>query len=140
MLEATVAEMERLGASRSRIVAAAGPMISQPNYEVGADLVERFLAADPDNARFFAPGKPGHSMFDLPGYVVARLERLGLAAVDDLALCTYGDPAGSTPTAAPPTAASRTTAGTSTPSRWRARLRPLSLARSDSIGGSGAWR
>ena len=92
MLEATVAAMERLGASRSRIVAAAGPMISQPNYEVGAELVERFVAADADNARFFAPGKPGHAMFDLPGYVAARLERLGLAAVDDLALCTYARP------------------------------------------------
>ena len=92
VLEATVAAMERLGASPSRIVAAAGPMIHQPNYEVGHDLVERFLAADSDNGRFFAEGRPGHSMFDLPGYIAARLGRLGLAAIDDLALCTYGDP------------------------------------------------
>jgi YfiH family protein len=92
VLEATVAAMERLGAARSRIIAAAGPMIRQPNYEVGAELVERFTAADPDNARFFAAGRLGHAMFDLPGYVAARLGRLGLAAVDDLALCTYADP------------------------------------------------
>jgi YfiH family protein len=92
VLEETVAAMERLGAARSRIVAAAGPMIRQPNYEVGAELVERFTAADPGNARFFAAGRPGHAMFDLPGYVAARLGRLGLAAVDDLALCTYADP------------------------------------------------
>ena len=93
VLEATIAEMERLGAERSRMIAAAGPMISQPNYEVGPELVEQFRAADPDNARFFAPGKAGRSMFDLPGYVVTRLRRAGLAAIDDLALCTYGDPA-----------------------------------------------
>jgi YfiH family protein len=93
VLEATVVEMERLGASRSRIVAAAGPMIHQPSYEVGAELVEKFVASDADNARFFAPGQPGHFMFDLPGYVVARLKRLGLAAIDNLALCTYADPA-----------------------------------------------
>ena len=92
VLEATVAAMERLGAARSRIVAAAGPMIRQPNYEVGPELVERFIAADPDNARFFAKAAPSHSMFDLPGYVAARLSRLGLAAIDDLALCTYADP------------------------------------------------
>jgi YfiH family protein len=92
VLEATIEAMERLGASRLRIVAAAGPMIRQPSYEVGTDLVERFLAADPDNTRFFAAGRPGHAMFDLPGYVAARLGRLGLAAVEDLALCTYGDP------------------------------------------------
>jgi copper oxidase (laccase) domain-containing protein len=67
-------------------------MIRQPNYEVGADLVERFMAADPNNTRFFAPGRPGHSMFDLPGYVALRLKRLALADVEDLALCTYADP------------------------------------------------
>lgn len=93
VLEATVAAMEKLGASRGNITAAAGPMISQPNYEVGPDLVERFLGADGDNARFFAAGRPGHSMFDLPGYIVARLERAGVGRVEDLALCTYADPA-----------------------------------------------
>jgi copper oxidase (laccase) domain-containing protein len=67
-------------------------MIHQPNYEVGPDLVEKFMAADADNARFFAPGRPGRSMFDLPGYVTARLQRLGIGPVDNLALCTYGDP------------------------------------------------
>ena len=92
VLEATVEAMEKLGASRSRIVAAAGPMIHQPNYEVGPELVEKFVAAEADNARYFAPGKPGHAMFDLPGYVVARLKRLNLAAVENLGLCTYADP------------------------------------------------
>ena len=93
VLEATVAAMEKLGASRARIVAAAGPMISQPNYEVGAELVEKFVAADKDNARFFTAGKPGHAMFDLPGFVTAKLGRMGLAKVENLALCTYADPA-----------------------------------------------
>ena len=93
VLEATIAAMEKLGASRKNIVAAAGPMISQPSYEVGTDLTERFIAADPDNARFFAPGKPGHAMFDLPGYIVERLTRASIAKVDNLALCTYADPA-----------------------------------------------
>src|SRR3954467_6102335 len=38
VLEATLAAMEQLGAQRARVVAALGPMISQRNYEVGADL------------------------------------------------------------------------------------------------------
>jgi YfiH family protein len=92
VLEATIAAMEKLGAARERIVAAAGPMIRQPNYEVGPELAEKFLAADPDNSRFFAPGRPGHSMFDLPGYIVARLARAGLKQIEDLAFCTYADP------------------------------------------------
>jgi YfiH family protein len=92
VLEATIAAMEKLGAARERIVAAAGPMIRQPNYEVGPELAEKFLAADPDNSRFFVPGRPGHSMFDLPGYIVARLARAGLKQIEDLAFCTYADP------------------------------------------------
>src|SRR6185503_5300531 len=68
VLEATVTAMERLGATRARIAAAAGPMIRQPNYEVGPEFVARFKADDPANARFFAPGpRAGHARFDLPG-------------------------------------------------------------------------
>lgn len=94
VLEQTLSAMEKLGADRSRVVAAAGPMISQPNYEVGQDLVDRFLAADPANARFFVPAtRPGHAMFDLPGYVVARLKAAGVQHVENLAVCTYGNPA-----------------------------------------------
>ena len=94
VLEATIAEMEKLGAKRERIVAAAGPMISQRNYEVGQDLIDRFLQADKDNARYFAPAeRPDHAMFDLPRYVVDRLKRAGVVQVEDLGCCTYADPA-----------------------------------------------
>jgi hypothetical protein len=93
VIESAVAAMERLGAERGRIVAAAGPMIRQASYEVGPDLIDRFLAADPDNARFFAPaGRESHAMFDLAGYIIARLEEAGVAQVEDLGHCTYADP------------------------------------------------
>jgi polyphenol oxidase len=91
--DAAIAAMERLGARRQRIVAALGPMISQRNYEVGADLVERFRAADADNERFFSPAdRPGHALFDLPDYVAARLAGAGITEIEDLAACTYADP------------------------------------------------
>lgn len=93
VIEAAVAAMERLGARRSRIVAAAGPMIRQANYEVGPDLIERFLSADADNARYFVPAaRPGHALFDLAGYIVDRLKRAGIEQIEDLGYCTYGDP------------------------------------------------
>ncbi len=94
VIEATVAAMEKLGASRSRIVAALGPAISQPNYEVGAEFVGRFVAADSANSRFFAVSKrPGHAMFDLNGYIAARVEQADIRHFEDLRLCTYADPA-----------------------------------------------
>jgi YfiH family protein len=92
VLEGTIAAMEKLGAARARIRAAIGPLIRQPNYEVGNEFVERFTAADPANKKYFAAAtRPGHAMFDLPGYIRSRLERAEIACVEDLGLCTYAD-------------------------------------------------
>jgi YfiH family protein len=93
VVEATLAAMERLGADRARIAVALGPTISQPNYEVGPEFVERFLTADVDNARFFAEAqRSGHAMFDLNGYIADRVERAGVRNFTDLRLCTYAEP------------------------------------------------
>src|SRR5947209_13081286 len=93
VLEATVAAMEKLGARRSRIGAALGPMIRQANYEVGAEFIERFKTADASNDRFFGASRPGHATFDLAGYIRLRLERAEIKSIEDLCLCTYADPA-----------------------------------------------
>jgi hypothetical protein len=93
VIEATIAAMETLGSDRSRISVALGPTIRQPNYEVGPEFVERFLAADVDNARFFSPSqRDGHAMFDLTGYIADRVARAGVACFEDLGLCTYAEP------------------------------------------------
>jgi len=93
VIEAVVAAMEKLGAERSRIVAALGPTIRQPNYEVGPEFVARFLAADADNTRFFAASeRAGHAMFDLAGYIADRVQRAGIVNFEDLGLCTYAEP------------------------------------------------
>jgi YfiH family protein len=91
--EATLAAMEGLGARREAIHATVGPTISQDAYEVGPEFVERFLADDPRNDRFFraAVEKPGHAMFDLPGYILARLTAAGIGLAEPFGLCTYAD-------------------------------------------------
>ena len=93
VIEATVAAMEQLGANRSRITAALGPTISQPNYEVGPEFVERFVSAAAANARFFkASERAGHALFDLNGYIAARVQHAGIVKFEDLGLCTYAEP------------------------------------------------
>jgi YfiH family protein len=84
VLEATVDAMEALGARRAAIAAAIGPCISQASYEVDDAFRARFLAADPANARFFAPGRPGHVHFALESYAAHRLGQAGIAKVDRL--------------------------------------------------------
>ena len=70
VIDGTVAAMEKLGAERANITVTLGPTIRQDNYEVGPEFVERFLAADAYNARFFSDAaRAGHALFDLTGYI-----------------------------------------------------------------------
>jgi YfiH family protein len=93
VIEATVAAMEKLGADRSHIAAALGPTISQSNYEVGQEFVERFVSTDAGNARFFKGAeRAGHALFDLNGYIAARIEHAGIVNFEDVAFCTYAEP------------------------------------------------
>ncbi|WP_404286188.1 peptidoglycan editing factor PgeF [Microvirga sp. RSM25] len=92
VLESTIAAMERLGARRATIVAVLGPTISQKAYEVGPDFIRRFAEEAPGHVRFFKEAeKPDHAMFDLPGFIGARLEAAGVGEFSNLGLCTYSD-------------------------------------------------
>jgi len=80
IVHSTVAAMEALGARPARIAAVVGPCIAQDSYEVGADFEERFEHHDPGSGRFFASGAdPDKRLFDLPAFVLWRLEQAGVA-------------------------------------------------------------
>ncbi len=92
IVESTVEAMETLGAERSGIVAAIGPLIRQHSYEVGGEFVERFIEADAENGVFFIPSvREGHAMFDLAGFIRTRLENAGVLMIDDIGVDTYSD-------------------------------------------------
>jgi YfiH family protein len=92
IVETTVEAMENLGAERAGIVAAIGPLIRQPSYEVGNEFVERFIEADAENALFFIPAaRESHAMFDLAGFIRTRLEKAGVLVIDDIGVDTYSD-------------------------------------------------
>lgn len=92
IIEATVKAMEQLGAERTRIVAALGPMIAQKSYEVGPDVRDAFACKEPFFANFFAGGKRRDRFyFDLEGAVAGCLAISGIEAVEPLACDTYSD-------------------------------------------------
>ena len=91
--DATLAAMEGLGASRANIAVAIGPCIGRASYEVDEGFVQRFLADDPANERFFAAGKPGHAMFDIAAYVAARLAAAGVSRIAIGGQDTYAEEA-----------------------------------------------
>jgi len=91
VLENTIAAMEKLGAKRERIVAVLGPSISQQNYEVGPEFVERLTMENAADSSYLLPsGREGHALFDLNGYTIDRLERAGVTAAS-LGRCTYAE-------------------------------------------------
>ncbi len=92
ILEATIVAMESLGARRSRIHTALGPCISQPNYEVGKEFQDRFIAHNPSYARFFKTQlNATRPRFDLPGFILSDLAARGLASIASEAHCTYAN-------------------------------------------------
>ena len=88
--DSAIAAMEGIGARRERIVAAIGPCIALPSYEVDAVFRERFLDSDSANARFF-DSVAGSPHFDLPGYVRHRLIAAGIDEVEAIRLDTYAN-------------------------------------------------
>lgn len=86
VLENLVASLCEAGSKPEDLVAALGPTIAWDSYEVGPDFPQPILAQSADNALFFKPSppRPGHHLFDLPGYIESQLGRLGVGLVDNL--------------------------------------------------------
>ncbi|MFN3932502.1 MAG: peptidoglycan editing factor PgeF [Brevundimonas sp.] len=79
IVHSTVAAMQALGARPDRIVAVVGPCIAQASYEVDAAFHDRFDHHNAGSGRFFAPGATADKrLFDLPGYILWRLEQAGV--------------------------------------------------------------
>jgi polyphenol oxidase len=94
VIEATVDAMVERGARRERTVAAIGPCIAQPSYEVGPELRTQFTEADPGSAALFEP-HPGSDrlLFDLKAYVLRRLAAAGVEQRTALPDDTHADAA-----------------------------------------------
>lgn len=93
IIENTVTAMRSLGADPARIVAAVGPCIGPASYEVGLEFRETFMARDTSHDRFFQPGRTvGKSQFDLPSFILYRLEQAGIGAAEWVGRDTVAEP------------------------------------------------
>lgn len=89
ILENTIETMLKMGAKTQNIIALIGPCIAPQSYEVGEDMKEAFLKEDAKASLFFVPANAGKYRFDLPGYVLARLEHAGIGAAEWVGEDTY---------------------------------------------------
>ena len=86
ILVRTIEKMKSKGAKQ--IVAASGPCIWQDSYEVSQAFYDNL----PHAVSYFKPGnRPHHWQFDLPGYVMGRLQAVGIIAIVPSLGNTYTD-------------------------------------------------
>lgn len=91
VIEATLAHLAVLSAppdgsaqatgSTGAILAWLGPCIGPTAFEVGTDVYDAFVGADPESAACFAPEIPGKHLADLASLARLRLRRAGVTRI-----------------------------------------------------------
>lgn len=91
IIEETLKTMLSLGANLDEITAVLGPTISQANYEVDLAFMQQFTDRDESWQAFFSTGNDaGHVQFNLPAFIMMRLEKAGIKNAHNCNQCTYG--------------------------------------------------
>ena len=82
-----------LGSPAVNLLAYLGPAIGPTAFEVGADVRDAFLSADPGADAAFKPHTAGKWLADLFALARRRLTNCGVTQIYGGGLCTYRDPA-----------------------------------------------
>jgi YfiH family protein len=90
VVEATVAALD---CEPESLVAWLGPSIGPGSFEVGREVREAFVDADPGADGAFRAGRAGRFLADLPALARRRLAALGVRAVSGAGACTFLDAA-----------------------------------------------
>lgn len=91
VLEATIERLVEAGGDLGGAVAWLGPAIGPSAFEVGDEVREAFVAADPLAAAAFAPNTRGRWQADLFCLARQRLARAGVTVVGGGGVCTFTD-------------------------------------------------
>ena len=90
IIEATIATMDHEPAD---LMAWLGPAISQANFEVGEEVREAFVSADPGADAYFGRNERRRWQADLYGLAQRRLFAAGIGRISGGGWCTYADAA-----------------------------------------------
>ena len=90
IVENTVKIMIEHGAHVENIHAAVGPCLQQQSFECKEDMRREFLHKDEENNRWFKDKADGeHFLFNLEGFVVHKLEQLGIGNISASGIDTF---------------------------------------------------
>ena len=88
----TVEAMRDLGAGPQELVAAIGPCISEPEFEIGPEVIEAFRRRFGQGTPHASATQGGKGRADLQGALRTSLEGAGVGRIDTLARCTVREP------------------------------------------------
>ncbi len=91
VVESCIDLMVAQGSIRGDIIAAIGPHIAQKSYQVGQDLLASFMQQSPSNKEFFVPDEHNKYLFNICSYLMHRLQKAGIEAIEAIACDTYED-------------------------------------------------
>lgn len=90
IIDSTIKQMQKLGAEIHNMDIVIGPCIHQQSYEVDDKFFAVFIEEKKSNESFFIPSKnPDRYMFDLPGYVKAKLAVYNPKNIFDMGINTF---------------------------------------------------
>jgi YfiH family protein len=88
VIEATVKAM---AVEPKNVIAWLGPAISQPAFEVGAEVRDAFCTAQPQAATAFTAAAPGKYLADIYALARLRLHTVGITGIYGGNFCTHTD-------------------------------------------------
>ncbi len=91
VLEATLDALAGKGAVRSSVLAWLGPAIGPEAFEVGEEVRDAFLRAQPEAETAFSPSPAGRWLADLYKLARLRLQRAGVSHISGGGWCTWSD-------------------------------------------------
>jgi hypothetical protein len=85
------AAVEQMESPANQLLAWIGPAISQPRFEVGEEVRNKFLHRYAGADEHFVANRAEHWLCDLPGLAMDMLKELGVSEIHDSKLCSYSD-------------------------------------------------
>jgi polyphenol oxidase len=92
VIESTIAAMRSLTGASLELIAWLGPAIGPQAFEVGEEVREKFIAADPHAEQAFVAHTAGKWHADLYMLAAQRLRRCDVTEIDGRRHCTYSEP------------------------------------------------
>jgi len=91
IIENTVDKFMELNSNTRDLLAAIGPCISHRHYEVGHDFYKKFVDQNNNNQQFFIVLNNKKYLFNIRGYINAKLTRLGINNIDHIEMDTFSN-------------------------------------------------